>query len=141
MDSDPVGSKTTSNGSKTTNDSGKTDENDGAVGNKNIDDQALQDNYDEIFQFLDEFYGKLKKPATKKPKVRFKVSFTVYFTLHTLFLFNIKKISRSAFLICKVAAFLLVIHTCCSLCDFFCTCCFNNLISSCKPQVENVPEL
>ena len=40
--------------------------------NKAMDDEALQENYHEIFQFLDEFYGKPK--TTPKPVVRFKVS-------------------------------------------------------------------
>lgn len=40
---------------------------------KTVEDEALKDGYDEIFEFLDEYYGK----PTKKKKtltVRFKVS-------------------------------------------------------------------
>ena len=41
-------------------------------GNSDKDDKVLNDNYNEIIEFLDEYYG--KPLSTPKPVSRFKVS-------------------------------------------------------------------
>ena len=41
-------------------------------GDKSVDDKVLNDNYNEIIEFLDEYYG--RPHSTPKPISRFKVS-------------------------------------------------------------------
>ena len=52
-------------------------------GSKSADDKVLNDNYNEIIEFLDEYYG--KPHSTPKPVSRFKVSRGDFFMYSTVY--------------------------------------------------------